>query len=119
MNMLLRRIAPLALAAAAAWTGMQILESFSSERVGRELATISQPGDIQLLSSTTCAYCAQARDWLTTHKVPFGECFIETDAACAAAYRKLQAPGTPMVLVRGRAQVGFSAERIVQALRRG
>jgi glutaredoxin len=77
---------------------------------------LAAPGDIRMLSSTTCAYCAAARHWLQQHGVRFGECFIETDADCAAQYQAARAPGTPVLLVAGQAQLGFNAQRVHDAL---
>jgi glutaredoxin len=115
----LRRFAPLALLALAAWAGVQLLQDWGSERIGREMAASAKAGDIMMLSSVDCPYCKEARAWFKAHGVAFGECFIERDPACAAAYQALHAPGTPTLLVRGQRQVGFSAERVVQALRQG
>ena len=115
----LRRIAPVALLALAAWTGMQLLHSFGSERIAREMAQSAKDGDIMMLSSVTCVYCKQARAYFKEHKIAFGECFIEQDKACAAAYAAMQSPGTPTLVVKGQRQVGFSAERVVQRLRNG
>lgn len=119
MKLPLRRLAPLALLALAAWTGVELIESFGSERVAKELAANARSGDIMMLSSVTCPYCEQARAYFKDHQIAFGECFIERDEACAAAYRALQAPGTPMLVVKGERQVGFSAERVAQRLRQG
>jgi len=119
MNLTLRRIAPLALVVAVGWLGVQLIQSFGSERIGREMASNAKPGDIVMLSSETCEYCKQARAWFKEHQVAFGECFIERDAACKAAYDALQSPGTPMLVVRGQRQVGFSPERVAQTLRQG
>jgi glutaredoxin len=117
MNATLRRIAPLALVVGVGWFGVQLIQSFGSERIGREMAGNAKPGDIVMLSSETCEYCNQARAWFKQHQVAFGECFIERDAACKAAYDALQSPGTPMLVVRGQRQVGFSPERVAQTLR--
>jgi len=119
MKATLRRFAPLALLIAAGWFGVEVLQSFGSERIGRELAANAKPGDIMMLASETCVYCKQAHAWMKEHQVVFGECFIERDPACRAAYDALQAPGTPMMVVRGQRQVGFSPERVAQALRQG
>jgi glutaredoxin len=100
-------------AAARWWAGR------SQAGLGEALAARAAPGDIRLLSSTTCAYCTAARRWLQQHRVPFSECFIETDAACAAAFAALGAPGTPVVVVSGRPQLGFDAQRVLDALTRG
>lgn len=104
----------LLLLATAAWegglTGWQ-------QRQRQALAAVVRPGDLRLISSVSCPFCTLAREDLQAAGVPFDECFIERDAACAADFRAHGAPGTPLVLVRGQAQLGFSAERVVTALR--
>lgn len=84
--------------------------------VGEELALRANAGDIQLLSSDTCAPCVAARTWLQRHSVAFSECSIERDAACKTLFEASQAPGTPVLLVRGQVQVGFKPERLLQSL---
>ena len=84
--------------------------------LGPELAAQARPGDIHMLSSLTCIYCQRARQWLTAQRVPFDECFIETDSRCAAQYQALLAPGTPVLLVRGQAQWGFSPQQVFEGL---
>jgi glutaredoxin len=83
-----------------------------ADRLGGEVAALAGPGDIRMLSSETCGFCTVARQWFTEQKVPFSECFIERDAACAAEFATHRAPGTPLLLVRGQAQLGFSPDRI-------
>jgi glutaredoxin len=87
-----------------------------ADRLGTEIAQLARAGDIQMLSSTTCVYCTRARQWLTAQRVPFAECFIERDADCAARYQALGAAGTPTLLVRGRALLGFSAQQLRDSL---
>jgi glutaredoxin len=113
----LRSSLGLALFLAVLWGGGAFWKSWQSEQLGKEVARLAQPGDIRMISSETCVYCEKARAWFTAHQVPFAECLVERDSDCAAAYGALQAPGTPLLLVRGRAQLGFSPTRIVQALR--
>jgi glutaredoxin len=92
--------------------------SHSQARLGEKIAVLAQPGDIQMLSSSTCAICTVARQWLQQHEVAFSECFIEKDAACAARFEAVRAPGTPVMLVRGQPQIGFDAQRVLDALGR-
>jgi glutaredoxin len=99
-----------------AWAGLQWLGGHQSASLGAQVAAQARKGDIVMLASQTCVYCAKARAWFNANQVPFDECLIETDAACAQAFRALNAPGTPMIVVRGRAQVGFDPARIQQAL---
>ena len=114
---LLRRFASLALLLLAVWGGTQGLQIWSARQLGSEAAANAKPGDIQMISSVTCVFCAKARAWFTEQKIPFTECFVERDAACAAQYRALLAPGTPVIVVRGQPQVGFNTQRVVAALR--
>ena len=114
-----RELVLLCVIAGAAWGAGQGLKAWQGERLGERVAATAGPGDIVMLSSVTCAYCREARQWFTKHEVMFDECFIEQDAACAEAYRRLMAPGTPTLLVRGERQVGFDAKRIAQALQAG
>ena len=80
------------------------------------MVALARPGDIQMLSSTTCVFCAAARRWMTDQRVPFAECFIERDTDCAARYRALGGRGTPTMLVRGQMQLGFSPQQVLDAL---
>lgn len=80
------------------------------------LAALAQPGDIRMLSSLTCPYCEAARRWMDKNGVRYEECFIERDAACAAAYQATLARGTPTLLVRGQVQLGFQAQRVLRAI---
>jgi glutaredoxin len=117
MGRLMRSPFGLALVLAVLWGGSALWKSWQSDSLGSEVAQLAQAGDIRMISSETCVYCEKARAWFTAHRVPFAECFVERDTACADAYRALQAPGTPLLLVRGQRQLGFSPQRIAQALR--
>ena len=88
-----------------------------TQQLGRELAQLARPGDITMVSSTTCVFCTRARQFMTVQQVPFTECFIETDLACAQRYQALGARGTPTLLVHGQTQLGFSAAAVRDQLR--
>ena len=95
---------------------MQAFMAWSRARLGAAAAASARPGDIHMLASLGCVYCAQARAWFDANKVPFTECLIERDAQCATTYAALFAPGTPVLLVRGRPLVGFNAQAVADAL---
>ncbi len=111
-----RTLAGLVVVVALASGGSQWWRSHLAGGMGAQLAAQAQPGDIQMLSSTTCAYCTAARRWMTDQQVPFTECFVERDADCAARYQALGARGTPTLLVRGQLQLGFSPQRVLDGL---
>lgn len=102
----------LAVSAATQWWAAR-----SQQQLGRQVALAAAPGDIQMISSTTCGICTAARRWFGQHDVPFDECFIERDAACAARFEALLAPGTPVIVVRGQPQLGFDPQRLLLALK--
>lgn len=105
----------LALVALAGATALAVAgwRDWQAERLGSRLAQAARPGEIEMLSSVSCVYCAAARAWFTAHRVPYSECFIEREPDCAQRYAALQGYATPLLMVRGQRQVGFSPPRIV------
>jgi len=96
--------------------GLQAWQGHREQDVGQRIAAAVAPGELRMISSETCGICTQARRWFTGHEVAFSECFVERDAACRAEFEMLRAPGTPVILVRGRPQLGFSPPRIAESL---
>jgi len=111
-----RALIGLVVALLAATGGMEWWRARQEARVGAELAAQAQPGDIQMLSSTSCVFCDRARRWLQVHQVQFSECFVERDAVCAQRYQATGGRGTPTLLVRGQLQLGFSPHQVLSAL---
>jgi len=112
----LRSVLVLAALVLGVGAAMQGLEAWSRARLGAQVAASAKPGDIFMIASVTCTYCAAARAWFNANGVPFSECFIERDERCAAQYNALMAPGTPVMVVRGKRLVGFSAQAVADAL---
>lgn len=110
--------ATLALIVVLVWSASNWWQSSSADRAAQRIAALARPGDITMLSSVTCVYCEQARRWLSERRIPFDECFIERDTACASRYQATLAAGTPTLLVRGQRQVGFNASAVAEALER-
>jgi glutaredoxin len=106
----------LVLLVAAAMAGSSWWASHSRASVGEQVAALARPGDIRMLSSVTCPSCTVARRWLQEHQVPHTECLIERDPACLAEFQARLAPGTPVIVVKGRPQLGFSPDRLLAAL---
>lgn len=112
-----RSLAGLAIAALLTAGAIQAIGAWSRDRLGGEVAAAARPGDIAMIGSVDCVYCAAARDWFAAHRVPYTECQIERDPVCAAAYQALSAPGTPLMLVRGKRLLGFDPRAVADALR--
>jgi hypothetical protein len=111
-----RSLIALAVLVLAASGGSSWWAARTKQTLGSEVAAKARPGDIRMLSSTTCSICTTARLWFTEHRIPFSECFIERDAACAGEFAATRSPGTPVLLVRGVPQVGFSPQRLRDSL---
>ena len=73
-----------------------------------------QPGQLQMISSTTCAYCTKARLWLTEQQVPFDECFVETNSACRQRWVSVGAQATPTFVVGRSAVLGLDVPRLIE-----
>ncbi len=89
----------------------------TEQRLADEVAALASAGDIRMVSSLTCPYCTQARQWFERHGVPFDECFVERDAACRATFEALPVRATPTLIVRGQVITGFRAEQVAAVLR--
>lgn len=102
----------LAFGAAKGWAAWQ------RSQVGTKLAQAVQPGDIQMVSSTTCAVCTMAKRWFEANAVTFDECYVEKDEACAARLRSTGQQGVPVIFIKGQPQVGFDPQRVLRSLER-
>ncbi|MDN3920736.1 glutaredoxin family protein [Roseateles violae] len=111
-----RSLLTVVLIAAVVFGSSQLLRIWGADAQGQALRERVRPGDIVMLSSENCLYCVRARHWLDAQHVPYRACFIETDAACRAAYEAHGARGTPMMLVRGQTLVGFDVPGLLEAL---
>ncbi|RZI85945.1 MAG: glutaredoxin family protein [Rubrivivax sp.] len=94
----------------------QGLSWWAQERAGDLARQHARPGDITMYSTTNCLYCAKARRWLDEHQVPWRECNIDLSKACQQTFDAQGAPGTPLMLVKGRWHLGFDAEWLGEAL---
>ncbi|MBS0449318.1 MAG: glutaredoxin family protein [Proteobacteria bacterium] len=92
---------------------------WSADRLGSRVAAVAKPGDIRMLASETCAYCAAATRWFDAHGVPYTSCVIERDAACADEFARARGRGTPLMIVRGHRIEGYSQQEIAAALGAG
>lgn len=81
-----------------------------------QLRALARDGDLLMISSTTCIYCTQAREWLTAAQVPFSECFIERDVACQRRYAQTGARATPTMVVGDHAMLGLDVAQLVALL---
>ncbi len=111
-----RDLIVLAVLLAVAWGGMQLLRAHADAKDGAQLRALARPGDVLMLGSVTCTFCAQARAWLEEEKVSYRECLIERDADCLREYQARGGFGTPTFVVRGHTVVGFDRLAIAKNL---
>lgn len=111
-----RRLVTAAVVVAGAWLVHGLWVDSRQSRLGRDIAALAGPGAVHMIASDTCGPCLAARRWLQQHGVRFSECSIEREPACRARFDAFGAPGTPLLLVHGRPQLGWSPERLLAAL---
>lgn len=68
----------------------------------------NQPQRLTLYGTTTCQYCAKAREYLTKHGLPFNDRTVDTSKDAAAMFAKLQENGVPVLVSGHNMVVGFS-----------
>ncbi|MGC4060694.1 MAG: glutaredoxin family protein [Aquabacterium sp.] len=96
--------------------GMQAWGWWQDEHTATLIKRHARPDSITLYTTETCIYCAKARDWLSAHGVPWRECNIDKDQACARTFNAHGAPGTPLVLANGQWNLGFDQAWLAEAL---
>ena len=102
-----RSLRQLGLVMAVAWGLSVIISQWLQSRQADDLRAVVKPGELVMLSSTTCSVCAHARQWFAKQNIPYRECVIETEPQCAAQFKAMGAVGTPTFVVRGRTMTGF------------
>lgn len=116
MKMTLRSWLSLGLVVAAAAGAQQWSAASYHADLGAEVAALAPAGSVHMMVSDNCGICDVARRWFQRHGVAFSECSIERDSACRTAFEATRAPGTPVLVVKGRTLVGFAPERVRAAL---
>ena len=100
----------------AVWGGSQALSWWRNDQAGRTVQSLAKPGDILMLTTATCPYCAKAREWMSARSVPWQECDVERDQRCALLYQARGAPGVPLMNVKGQWNLGFNALWLSEAI---
>ncbi|RTZ58763.1 MAG: hypothetical protein DSZ33_05440 [Gammaproteobacteria bacterium] len=71
---------------------------------------------VLIYTSSTCAYCKQAKAWMKSNKVPFTERNITTSRSARRAFDKLGARAVPVILVGKQRINGFNPRRLQDLL---
>lgn len=103
-------------AAAIGWGGATLLRDRAAGEFGPAIATAAADGDLFMFSATWCSVCTRAHRYFASHQVRYQSCEIDQDADCRARFDRLGGQGTPLLVVRGVPQTGFSPARIAAAL---
>lgn len=111
-----RELWSLAAVVGVALVAQSVLRDWSASRDGERMAALARPGDIRMISSETCPWCTVARRWMSAEGVPFDECLIERDPACADEFRARGGGGTPLLVVRGQTILGFDRGEVLKKL---
>lgn len=72
------------------------------------IATVyTQPG---------CRFCEMAKEFLSTHGIPYVERDVSVDEAAVHELRRLGTLAIPTIILNGRVIVGFNVEQLSEAL---
>ncbi len=75
---------------------------------GNYAAYFPNPGTrVVVYGTSTCPYCAKAREYLRQRGIAFADYDIQQSPAAREAYRKLDGMGVPLVLIGERRIEGF------------
>ncbi len=109
----------LALLLAVIWGGSTLIQFGRTQAQGEAVRQAQPEGRITLYTTQTCSYCASAKSWLAAERVPYTECLVDTEAACAERFRRMGEPGVPVVQVdEDQFRLGFDAGWLANALAR-
>jgi len=97
--------------------GTQGLSWWRDAQTAAEIKAHLRGQRITMYSTVSCFYCAQARDWLKRHSIPWDECDVERDEGCRTTFEAQGAPGTPMMRVGTHWHLGFEAGWLAEALK--
>ncbi|WP_439623881.1 glutaredoxin family protein [Gemmata sp.] len=73
--------------------------------------------EVVAYTSATCPHCHRLKAYLRSHNVPFRERDVATDEAAVAELEQMGATGVPVIRVGGEVLMGFSPDRLDEALR--
>jgi glutaredoxin 3 len=68
--------------------------------------------DVIMYATKDCPYCAQTREYLTSHGVQWEERDIDTSPQAAAEWKAKGGGGTPLVLINGEQIQGFDKAKL-------
>lgn len=101
---------------AVVWGSSQAWSWWRQTQATQTVQAQARAGDILMLTTTDCPYCAKARAWFKQHAVPWQECNIEQHDACRRLFDAQGAPGVPLLNVRGQWRLGFDADWMATTL---
>lgn len=84
---------------------------------GNYAAYFPDPGiKVVMYGTSTCPFCAKARDYLRERGVAFADYDIQESAAAREAFGKLDGKGVPLILIGDRRIEGFAPPVYDEAL---
>jgi glutaredoxin len=130
-----RKLFILVLLVGGMWAGIQVAhnrhvgDSLGGDLFGgdvsteqmRTLASTVKAEEVVIYSTTECAYCAQAKSWLSQNGFAFTECNMSVEPHCEAEFRSYGGNGTPYLVVSRAGKTrhmknGFDSDELLAAL---
>lgn len=76
------------------------------------------PVQVLMYSTSSCPYCAKAREFFAARKVAYIEKDVQADPAALQQLKQLGASGVPQILIGDRRIPGFAPQALDEALAR-
>lgn len=73
---------------------------------------------ITLYSSTNCAFCERAREFLRRNRLPFRDASVDTSRRAFSEFQRLGARGVPLLLIGEHRLEGFDPRRLTALLQK-
>jgi glutaredoxin len=111
-----RGLLSLIVTVATVWGLSQAWSAWHSAAQASTIKAMAAGSNIVMYTTSTCPYCARARDWLATHEVGYRDCNVDVDEQCMAQYTAKGQPGVPLMNVNDHWQLGFDPQWLAEAL---
>jgi glutaredoxin len=111
-----RGLLGLVVTVAVVWGLSQGWAHWQGSALANSIKGLAKEGNVVMYTTSSCPYCAKARDWLATHGIAYRDCNVDVEAQCQADYVAKGQPGVPLMRVNDRWQLGFDPQWVALAL---
>ncbi|HNR91985.1 MAG TPA: glutaredoxin family protein [Dokdonella sp.] len=98
--------------------GLTLFSIVASTAMAAPSKSKAPPPGIIMYTTQTCSYCVKARNYLKARNLAWDERDIERSEAARKEWAALGGKGTPVIVIDGKALMGFSQAGVAAELAR-